>query len=83
VTATVFTVTLADTVGFPTEVALIVDVSFAPSAAAAGTVTRTQTFVVAPAFTVGVAVMGVVQLESRKLTGKVPPELESEYESGV
>jgi len=83
VTATVFTVTLAETDELPTDVALIVDVSSAPSAAAAGTVTRTQTFVVSPALTVGVAVIGVVQLESRKLTGNVPPELESEYESGV
>ena len=82
-TATVFTETLADTDGLPTEVALIVDVSFAPSAAAAGTITRTQTFVVLPAMTLGVVVMGVVQLESRKLTGKVPPELESAYESVV
>jgi hypothetical protein len=83
VTAIVVTVTLAEVDGLPVEVAVIVDVSLAPSAAAAGTVTETQTFAVSPGLTVGVAVIGVVHVASRKLTAYVPPVLESEYESGV
>ena len=39
--------------------------------------------VVSPGLTVGVVVIGVVHVESRKLTAYVPPEVDSEYESGV
>ena len=45
---------------------MIVDVLVSPSlTAAAGTATLTHTFVVAPAATVGVVVIGVVQVASR------------------
>jgi hypothetical protein len=83
VTAIVFTVVLAETDGFPTDVAVTVAVLISPSFAVVGTVTLTQTFVVSPGATVGVVVIVDVHVESRKLTVYVPPELDSEYESLV
>src|SRR5256885_1039572 len=69
----VLSVADALTAGLPVDVAVIVAVLVAESAAAAGTSTFTQTLVVAPALTDGVVVRVVVQVESRKLTGNVPP----------
>jgi hypothetical protein len=61
------------TVGLPTEVAVIVDVLGSPLAALAGTSTMTHTLVVAPAITLGVVVIAVVQVESRMVIVLVPP----------
>ena len=62
----------------PTDVAVTVAVLVASLAALAGTSTLTHTGVVAPDATVGVVVSGVVHVSSKKLTGNVPPEDDSE-----
>src|SRR2546430_1492846 len=62
------------TVGLPAEVAVTVDVLDVPSAAVAGAATLTQTSCVAPAARLAVAVIEVVQVESKKLVAKVPPD---------
>ena len=75
-TATAIVVIDADalTVGLPAEVAVTVDVLDVPSAAVAGAATLTQTSCVAPAARLAVAVIEVVQVESKKLVAKVPPD---------
>ena len=65
------------------EVAVIVAVLVAASVAVAGTSTFTQTLVEAPAGTAGVVVMAVVHVESRKLTGNVPPAADIVYVSVI
>ena len=74
-TATAFVVTVPDalTAELPTEVAVTVAVLVVPSTALEGTSTLTHTLVESPEATLPVVVNGVVQVESRKLTGKVPP----------
>ena len=52
----------------------VVDVLDVPSAAVAGAATLTQTSCVAPAARLAVAVIEVVQVESKKLVAKVPPD---------
>ena len=61
------------TVGEPAEVAVTVDVLEFPSVADVGGVTLTQTLDEPPAAMFGVAVIAVVQVGSKKVTGKVPP----------
>ena len=73
-TAIVFTVAEPVAVGLPTDAAVTVAVLVAESAAVVGTSTLTHTFVDAPGPTVGVEVRAVVHVESKKLTGKVPPD---------
>src|SRR5207249_7241827 len=72
-TALVITVPDALSAGFPTDVAVTVAVLIVLSAVPVGTETLTHTSVELPDATVEVVVSGVVQVESRKLTGNVPP----------
>src|SRR5438128_12500232 len=69
-TAIVLMVALAETLGLAADVAVTVAAFVAPFAAAAGTATFTQTSVVPPAGRLEVVVMGVVQVESKKLTAQ-------------
>src|SRR5438093_615653 len=79
-TATAIVLSVPDplTLGLPTEVALIVAVLVAESAAPAGTSTLTHTLVEAPAMTLGVVDSGVEQVESRMVVGKVAPVVDIE-----
>src|SRR2546429_746313 len=70
-TAIVLMVALAETPALATDVAVTVAAFVAPFAAAAGTATFTQTSVVPPAGMLEVVVMGVVQVESKRLTAQL------------
>ncbi len=79
----VFTVAEPLTEESPTDVAVTVAVLTSPSLAPPGTVTLTQTSVLAPGETLGVVVCGAVQVELRNPTVYVPPEDDRLYVSEV
>jgi hypothetical protein len=71
-TAIAVSVAVPETVGSPCDVTVNVDGDLASSAAFAGTATFTHTSVEAPGATVGVVVIGVVQLASYVVDDQAP-----------